>query len=471
MLIYIKFYWSALLVLGLLLRVVSCYGSMGIVQPDENQVYMEVAQGIVYGHYHHQWEYDRGIRHYLFPGFIAGLLYALDFVGVKHPVAQASTIRFIIATSVFLAMALLSRRLMLQGRNYAGFLLIVLAATNPDFIFISNRTLSETAVMLPLALSMVLLPCCPGSAGALLGLGFAVRNHIAFYIAAIWLATLVDDLRHPPAGWLQRRLVRFSLGLFLGGLVIGAIDYATWGTFFFSAIQNFKVQIFEGVASTFGVSPWYEYLAYSSRMMVLNSPFYPFLLIIGAVRDRRQGFALFVFVLGHSIISHKEFRFIWPVLPLVFLLIAEGFEAVCCFLRPRPRAAFVGLFALSVAVGTGWRAWRTPWNLEPSRSSMVAMATVGTEPDLRGVALFGVPTAFSGNRFYLRRDVPFLVAETPDVELFLNDPNWKSGNINYLVTYKDYENLFSMYNPRIMKRCEKLIIYKIDSAPGMRERS
>ena len=177
---------------------------------------------------------------------------------------------------------------------------------------------------------------------------------------------------------------------------------------------------------------------------------------------------MLVFVLGHSIISHKEFRFIWPVLPLVFLLIAEGFEAVCCLLRPRPRAALVGLFALSVAVGTGWRAWRTPWNLEPSRSSMVAMATVGTEPDLTGVALFGVPTAFSGNRFYLRRDVPFLVAETPDVELFLNDPNWKSGNINYLVTYKKYENLFSMYNPRIIKRCEKLIIYKIDSAPGMR---
>ena len=51
-----KFYWLALLVLGLLLRVVSCYGSMGIVQPDENQVYIEVAQGIVYGHYHQQWE-------------------------------------------------------------------------------------------------------------------------------------------------------------------------------------------------------------------------------------------------------------------------------------------------------------------------------------------------------------------------------------------------------------------------------
>jgi Alg9-like mannosyltransferase family len=85
-------------------------------------------------------------------------------------------------------------------------------------------------------------------------------------------------------------------------------------------------------------------------MMVLNSPFYPFLLIIGATSDRRQGFALLVFVLGHSIISHKEFRFIWPVLPLVFLLIAEGFEAVCCFLRPRPRAAFVGLFAFSVCI-------------------------------------------------------------------------------------------------------------------------
>jgi hypothetical protein len=53
MLRHIKFYWATILVLGLLLRVVSCYGSMGIVQPDENQVYMEAAQGIVYGHYHH----------------------------------------------------------------------------------------------------------------------------------------------------------------------------------------------------------------------------------------------------------------------------------------------------------------------------------------------------------------------------------------------------------------------------------
>jgi hypothetical protein len=457
-----KSFWWMLLAVGVLLRVLASFGTSGIVQPDENQQYMEIAQKIVYGYHHQTWEYDEGIRHYLYPWTLTCLLYSLDSVGIKDPLTQAALIRLIIAVSVFVPLALLAKRLIHHNQVYAGLFLILLPATNPDYLFISVRTLSETAVMVPLVLSMLVMPSSQLAAGVLLGLGFAIRFQSTFFIVAFWFVALVDDLRKPTSGIWSRPSVSLTCGLILGILATGGIDAVTWGTFFQSPIRYFDINILKNVASKFGVSPWYWYFPIALRIMFLNSPFIPFLLIIGAACDRRVGFVLLTFVAGHMVIGHKEFRFVWPALPLVFLLIAEGVEAVCGYLNPHRRMVFLGLLALSLAVGSAWRTWRIDWNMEPSRSSFIALAAVGAQPDLTGVALYGVPKSFSGNYFYLRRNVPFLVQEQLDLNSFINDPTWKSNKINYIITFKMYEKLFSKSHPVELKQVGKMVIYRLN---------
>jgi phosphatidylinositol glycan class B len=109
-------------------------------------------------------------------------------------------------------------------------------------------------------------------------------------------------------------------------IIIGVfIDRWLYGTFTFTPYNYFYVNIVKGVASTFGISPWYEILFY-----IIKGPGpFGYLIILSLI------FALFYetknliiwiiipFLLVHMIISHKEMRFLFPIAyysPIIFFL-------------------------------------------------------------------------------------------------------------------------------------------------------
>ena len=97
----------------------------------------------------------------------------------------------------------------------------------------------------------------------------------------------------------------------------------------------FVANLLEGVAKSFGTSPFYAYF-----YLLLQNPFAPLALyceavaIVAVVRNPRHplAWAVAAFVLAHAAIGHKEDRFLFPLFPFLVVLFPLAF-------RPSTRSA------------------------------------------------------------------------------------------------------------------------------------
>jgi GPI mannosyltransferase 3 len=431
--VWIAFY--LLLAVGVLVRCMAGSFSLGIVHPDEHQQYLEAAQKIVYGYNVQYWEYDRGIRHYLYPCILADLLFLGERLGISDPVDQAALIRILMGVSVFACFAAMSYRWMRQGRTVAALFLMVAAGLYSNAVFMSVRTLSETAVMIPLLLALLVWDRSRITAGMFFGLCFAVRFQSAFFILGAIGIEIWND-RQLIRNWLRGRIWQggtpdFIVGLAIAMLFLGAFDRFTWGAWFHSPIEYFRANICEGVADSFGVKPFYQYFAwYGSHMFLKTSIAVPFLVIAGWKRQPRWAFLGMVFFLGHCAIGHKEARFLWPLLPLVLLLASEGFEV---FYDRMARAGKMkmGCVLLALTFLPGY--FFIDWRVDPTYSVNLALTDAGKRPDNRGTVVVGLGEASCGNYFFLRKHVPYAAFDEDETQDFLDDPRWQKGDFNYLV--------------------------------------
>ena len=425
--------FGTLLAAGIVLRVASSVLSQGFICPDEHQQYLEVAQGIVYGPHISWWEYERGTRHYFFPSCLALLLYSLELVGIRDPIYQATIIRAFLAIAIFLCLALLSRDWLRHGRTSGALCLLTLAAMSPDIIYMSIRTLSETAATIPLLLSIYFFKRDPFLTGLLLGIMFAVRFQMAFFIPGFFALSLSDDWF--ARQWRKGSSWRLTAGLAISLLAAGLMDKVTWGRWFHSPLACFQANIIEGIAAKFWVNPWYQYLVWGAELLAESMPLVGFIsIVLGILRERRWAFVGLLFLIGHSVIAHKDQRFLWPLAPIGLLVVASGFEMVYRRISARwGRLIFVSVCSFCLAAGSWLRLEHLNWVPEPSRSSSLALAKIGRYPDVTGVAVFHLPTVECGNYFYLRRDVPLLVKDTTDPSAITSHPLWVQGTINYLI--------------------------------------
>lgn len=453
--------FGAILAVGIVLRLVGSIFSQGFVHPDEHQQYLEVAQGIVYGPYVRWWEYERGTRHYFFPCCLALMLSALDLMGVRDPLYQATVLRALLGIAVFAGLALLARDGMRQGRIPGAFCLLVVAALSPDILYMSIRTSSETAATIPFILSIYFFRRDPFLTGLLLGVLFAVRFQTAFFIVGFFALSLFDDW----SAWRWRNGLtgRMTAGLALSLSAVGLMDKITWGGWFHSPWECFRANIMEGIAARYGVGPWYQYLVWGAQLLAESLPLLGFLLIaLGMFRERQMAFMGLFFLVGHSVIARKDARFLWPLAPLALLLLAAGFESVYRWCSHRwERVIFVLAFSCCL-LGGSWLRWEhLSWNPEPARASSEALAQVGRYHDLTGVLVFRLPSAECGNYFYLRRDVPLVVQDITDPSDITAYPLLAQGTINYLIAWPKDTAPFAEYHLEEKDVIHGLGIYKL----------
>jgi hypothetical protein len=477
----------AVVIVGVGLRAVVGVYSQGFYHPDEHQQYLEVAQGFVYGCHIRFWEEERGTRCYLYPGMLAGLLWLLDTAGVRDPVYQATAIRLLLSLSIFGSLLLFARRWLQEGHRLAACFLVAIVALSPDMIFISLRTLSETAIMIPLLLALYLLHRRPAVAGILCGLMFGIRFQSAVFTAALGAIAVYEDLRKVASGeWrvtsedqktdrsgnsslvTRHSSLSMAAGLAVAILAVGLLDRLTLGEWFHSPLACFQANIAEGVAAKYGVYPFARYFTWIRQNLLHISPFVFPLLLLGAFREPRLAFLALLGVVGHSFIAHKEYRFVWPVLPLVFLMVALGFETAYTWLGQgwrRQYAVTVGV--LSLVVGVAWRYWELPWNPDPARSSSLALAKVGHWPGVTGVAIYEVGEAGSGNYFYLRRNIPFLTDpnrrndDRQNLNICKAKLRQHEGTVNYLITRPQNAVLFQDWRPEKIEVTHGMGIFKL----------
>lgn len=160
-------------------------------------------------------------------------------------------------------------------------------------------------------------------AGFLLCLSFFFRYQIAF--AGIGLGAWLLFQQKPSLRQWALLLAGALIALLPGVLA----DYWLYQDWVFAPYNYFAQNIVEDKAAGFGVSPWWWY--FTEMPILLLPPVSLFLFWFMGSGIRRSPWHVFVwcmvpFVLGHSLIGHKESRFMFPLIFPVFYLAALGWD-------------------------------------------------------------------------------------------------------------------------------------------------
>jgi len=380
---------AAICALAVALRLVLLRLYPGILHPDEVFQYLEQANRVVHGSGLVPWEYAVGLRNWLAPGLVAGAMAVGGLLGV-HLLLCALSLGPVVCGFWW-------------GRRHAGLAGAVtvglLNAAWFQTVYFSSHVLSETLATAPLYVGLFLADqggrtrWRPFWAGMLLGLAVVLRLQLAPVVAA---AVLLVWWRGRGAGW-QAMLAGLVAPVLLGG----GLDAITWGMPFQSFGLNVYYNVVVGVAAHFSVNPPLYYLGLE---WFAWGPF-GLLIALCALRGGRALplpllAAVMIFVV-HSLIGHKEERFVSAALPLIFT--AAGLGSVLWANRLGARwwaAVPVGWLVASAVLAAAPSA-RIYW--EHGRGSIAAMQLINADPHTCGVAV-SPPESWSatGGYTYLR---------------------------------------------------------------------
>jgi hypothetical protein len=428
---------GAVLLAGALPRVFLALTDDGIYWPDEVYQTIEPAHRLVFGYGMIAHEFVIGSRSWFLPGAIALPLWLWKLCGGTQPHAALVLVKLCFAAiSVAAAWSVYRLARALGAQPLAATASAALFSFSAPAIYFGFRALSETASTLPVALGFALALDQRSSrlgraAGvSLLGLSALLRLQNGLFGAALVAALL-----------LRRRLREAGdalLVLSLWALAYGLLDLVTWGRPFHSAVEYLRFNL-GGGASQWGVASVWYYAATLWRSSPLPCLCLVLLVPLSARRAPEMLFAALAFAVAHSLVPHKELRFLLPALPLFCALAAVGLEEAA-----RTRALRLALPAavLVCAAIDGLHFDRLRFrdlgqylHAKPEQSAYQDFAQVTRllllahdRDDLCGLKMEGVDLVWSFGYSALHRPVPLYQHDRP--------PSRESGRFNYLIALR-----------------------------------
>lgn len=337
-------------------------------------------------------------------------------MGFGHALAPDTTLHLLLtrlalaagSLTIVGAAAALGLRLSRLHGIVAGFV----AATWFELVFFAPRALSEPiGLALLMGAVWLLVARKPGPrsfafAGLLMGLCFVARIQYAPALLTLAVFTARKDWR---GAWLP---------MAAGGLGALAIDAAAnlamGATPFRWMVEAARVNLIEGRAEAYGTLPLTGYLAligwYWSVALVpiallawMGGRRYPVLLWIALVH---LGF--------HSLVAHKEYRFVLASTALLVILAAIGTAEL---LRRLPRRRLTLAAAGAMLAWAGGSAALAMGNFRPSWSMEAGLAEAldraGRPPGTCGLALYRPRDTVAGSYALYRRATPIYVIDDP----------------------------------------------------------
>jgi GPI mannosyltransferase 3 len=305
---------AAIVVAGLALRW-QAFAPFDISHADEIMQYLEQAKRLATGSGIVPWEYRYGARN----GLIAQLLAVPWRLG--EWLAPGTLSAMLAARWTALGLALLAlpaawKLGALSSRNHALAALFVAAVWYESVLF-STLLLSEVLATGLIALGAALLLDEERRhlrlAGLLLGLGVILRLQYAPFAAVLVLACLRLDFK----AWAQ-----LLLGGLAAGLIGAASDLAMGRPPFEWVWVNFTFNIGASRAARFGANGPLDYAVWLWLHLGPAAP----LILAGALlappRYRPLLWALAANLVFHSLITHKEYRFVWLSTFVILVLAA-----------------------------------------------------------------------------------------------------------------------------------------------------
>ena len=418
-------------------RIWLAWSDQGVFWPDEIYQSLEPAHRFAFGYGFQAWEFRDGARSWLFPGVIGVVWKIAEWLGVNQAptlVVLAKLLMVALSLASILACMRIADRL---AGPWAALVAGTLSAFFPASLVFSSRCLSETASA-PLIAWAVLLIMEPSRRRLLFAGVLACAATFLRYQNGLLLLGLLGILLAERRGRDARQV---AIGAAAVGLAGALLDLVTWGRVFHSLRVYLQFNAVEGKASQLGTAP----LSYYVAVLFSSTGWSMLVVAVGIALAWRKARTLIVLSLGfiavHSLIPHKELRFVVPAIPLLLAAAAVGVtEAVKRVVEEspaeptalQPSAAEprqVSQFQTAVlvvcgvtAVSMGVRAKSLTFG-DMSQNVMKEMRkasvwhwnepvnrllwSAGLKSDLCGLALAAYAPMWTGGYAYLHRKVPF----------------------------------------------------------------
>jgi GPI mannosyltransferase 3 len=418
-------HWVLAALLGLVLlsiglRLVPVLFMPSLNWDDEIFQATEPAHRLVFGYGIVPWEFQLGMRSWILPGTIAGLMQLSRLIGDGPAyylplIAAALTL---LATAPVVCCCLWARR---WYGPVAALAAASVVAVAPELIYFGGRALTEVVAAHILVIACWLLD--PGAAvtsrrrlfaaGLLFGLVCLMRVQLAPAVAIIMIWPL----------WREWRLkLPALLGGSLAAIALGAVlDWATLGYPLASLGRGLLYNLVYGVGSEFGTWPWDYYLLVES---IIWPPALVLALVVvfGTRRLPALLIGVVIIIAVHSAIPHKEYRFIYPAAVLLIVLAGIGAAQLVEWetraFTGRGVRAGIAVAASAAAVLAYWgltafQVWTSDAFAElrhRGHDNLQAEAFAARLPAICGLGLYGSTPGFDwtvyGGYTYLHRSVP-----------------------------------------------------------------
>ncbi|ODQ80606.1 glycosyltransferase family 22 protein [Babjeviella inositovora NRRL Y-12698] len=318
----------------IILRVLNAFTIHTFFQPDEYLQALEPAHWAVFGYGNLTWEWTNGLRSFVHPllyalpyklsewtGFgVVGVLYFPKVLnGLLAAFGDYYTYKFVQRAARGSALEQLARWALLVSitsgwnwymvtRSFSSSLEMILTTIAlAHWPWGRHVYFADTAK----ALSAAAVSCLIRPTNGLLWL---------FFGAALLVRVRSSVTRAKLA------VLAITIGSFFFALGMAA-DYAFYGKPTVPLLNFVRFNVFSNLSVFYGLAPWHFYLFQGLPVILLaHLP----LTLMGFSRLWRSQFAFLtvLIILVYSMMTHKEFRFIYPLQPLFVYFTAHGFHRI-----------------------------------------------------------------------------------------------------------------------------------------------
>jgi hypothetical protein len=437
-----RFWLYAILGAAFAVRATVAVTQVYVLAPDELFQYLEQAHRVVFGSGVVPWEFHDGARSWLLPGILAGIM------KVTASFDPSSTLYLdairLIASLASLSVVWLGFKLGLRsGGLGAAVICGTVAAIWFDAVQFSPSVLTEVvaayaafgAVWLAERRGPSDTPITMVSAGVLLGLACSLRFQMA-------PALLVIAAFHCRREWSRRWLPLALSGAATMAVLVGVLDFATWGFPFQSLIVNYVRNVPQGLSTAISSSPLDEYFFSFAKYWTLPGLLLAALIPLGATRAPALATAAAVTLLIHSFLGHKEYRFICFALLSAPILIGLG---AACLLemietgwsaakKACARAVFLAACTCVSAfawVGSGEREMRDYF-----AGTLASFLVAHDQSQLCGLGVTDVSWSRTGGYAFLDRDVPLYYSRLHYLQSVADDMRREDVDLRLTIQFR-----------------------------------
>ncbi|XP_067929021.1 GPI mannosyltransferase 3-like [Watersipora subatra] len=299
-------------------RLMSCLVVQTYYVPDEYWQSLEVAHNHAYGHGYLTWEWTAKIRGYLYPSIFTMLYKALDLLGMDSFFTIVKLPRLLQASFYALSdLYLFKLSCKLAGPLVGEWTLLVNSLCWFTF-YCSSRTLTNTMETALIVIALYYYPWTKQAArsgGTWRYLWIAAISVMVRPTAVIvWIPLCLNHI------FAMRKQVWSTFVLyFLTGLAFGfismRIDKAFYGQWSLVPLNFFQFNINRQISHIYGTHPWHWYVT-QGIPFILSTHCIPLVAGWKKCKNRSLQTILIWTVFSYSLLAHKEFRFVLPMVPM-----------------------------------------------------------------------------------------------------------------------------------------------------------